>query len=144
MKKSEAARIIGPAEQVVRRSNYLSSKFSTDILRLPEMFGGYGSKDLHVQRVCEQGKIIVSALRRPDNTGSKLKILIAYHQLESGVRMSVLSDAFKEKLKHLTKTWVVRAVSDLHALGLEIRTEHWVPMKEGGDRIMEGIWGSER
>ena len=53
-------------------------------------YGGYGVVDIEKANLVEQVKMILSALRQGDNTGKKLKALIEYHQLESGVGKSVL------------------------------------------------------
>ena len=90
LKEKEYKKIIKPVEQVLRRANFLGKSFSTAILRLPEKYGGYGSRDMYRASLCKQGKMVLNALRVNDNTGKKLRILLEYQQLESGVLESIL------------------------------------------------------
>ena len=71
MTKNELKKLMAPVERVVKNAFYLGSTFSNAILRLPENFGGYGVKDAHTFMVCEQAKMIVTALRNGDNTGKR-------------------------------------------------------------------------
>ena len=75
----EAERSMAPELWILCGALYLSMTFSGDILKLPEEYGGYGVKDLYTLSVCEQAKIVVSNLRRNDNTSNILKILVRFH-----------------------------------------------------------------
>ena len=73
----------------LKHANYLSAKFSNDILHLPLKYGGYGVHHMYKYMVCEQAKMLLHALRTDENTGRKARILLEYHQLESGRKNSV-------------------------------------------------------
>ena len=87
LKNTETKKIIAPLEKVVRRAFYLSSKFSSALLHLPEKFGGYGILCTHTQVIFEQEKILIGALRRDDNTGGKPRFslnIINWRVVEEG------------------------------------------------------------
>ena len=135
--KNELKKLMSPAEKVVKNAHYLGTTFSNAILRLPGKFGGYGIKDTHTFMVCEQAKMVVSSMRKSDNTGTKMRILVAYHQLECGSTESVLERLAREEDPTLTETWLVNAVRNLRELGLGIRADHWTPGGMGGTTIRE-------
>ena len=82
--------------------------------------------------------MVIGALRRDDNTGKKTKILLEYHQLESGGRRSFIEKEF-DRLQCLTQTWVVTVVRNLRTVGLQLVADHWKPRMDGGQTIMERI-----
>ena len=137
LKKEELKKLMGPAERVVKNALYLGSTFSNAILRLPGKFGGYGVKDTYTFMVCEQAKMIVSSMRKSDNTGGKIRILVAYHQLECGSTESILERLARGDDTTLTETWLVNALRNLRKLGLGVRAEHWTPGGMGGTTIRE-------
>ena len=91
--------------------------------------------------------MFICALRREDNTGKKARILMEYHQLESGLRTSILEKEF-EGMGNLTETWVVKMIRKLGEESLRIKKKLWLPSRKGGQAIMErltecGIRGEE-
>lgn len=147
LSEGEAKDIMVKVEEIVRGAYHLGRNFSGAILHLPEQFGGYGVKCDHTQMVCEQAKMVISALRRLDNTGEKTKIRLEYHQLESGGRTVVLKKGV-EMLGLLTQTWMVKFLRNMRKSEMEIAAEHWVPDADRGEEIMErleecGVSGEE-
>lgn len=146
--ETECKKTMQPVEQVLRRANYLSRSFSTAVLRLPEKYGGYGSMDIWKKAICDQGKMIINALRSEDNTGAKVRILLETQQLESGSSKSILGKEYEGRLKYLTNTWLVRAVMRLAGSGLRVNTDHWIPGMGRTKTVMDmlherGIRGDE-
>ena len=129
-------KIMGPLLPILKWSNYVSEKFSTRLMYTPMMYGGYGVVDIEKANLVEQVKMMLSALRQGDNTGKKLKVLIEYHQLESGVGKSVLEQGGEVDFL-LTETWVTKLVRKLRNYGMWIKTRHWVPVEEGMKTLME-------
>ena len=78
IKNSEAKKIMVPALRVLRGAFYLRRTFSGELLRPPEIYGGYGIKELHAASVTEQEKSVLSNLRGEYNTAKKEAILIEY------------------------------------------------------------------
>ena len=119
---------MAPDLRVLRGSLYLSRTFSGDLLHLPERYGGYGIKELYTASVTEQAKLVLSNLRGKDNTARKLSILVEYHQLELGLRLSIFDKEAHEFLDVLTDTWLVRVIKRMGEMDLTIKTnkkEHW-------------------
>ena len=119
---------------LLKYANYVSGKFSNEILNLPLKYGGYGVYKIHKVMVCEQVKMLLTTLRVDDNTGCKMRSLLEFHQMESGSRKSIL-EMGEEELFLLTNSWIKKLVISLRRLGLWIRTDHWKP--EGGETVMD-------
>ena len=88
----------------------MGSKFSGNIMKLSEKYGGYGPKNLYTASVVEQSKMVVSNLRRSNNTSEKLRILVEYQELELGLRMSIFDERAEPFLGLLTETWLVKEI----------------------------------
>ena len=128
--KKEADGVMGPILPIIKNANYLGKTFATRIMQIPLKYGGYGIPDMYVFSVMEQAKMLLSSLRTRDNTGKKMKMLIEYHQMESGMETSILkADGTWDFL--LTESWVTKLVKSLREMGLWIEAEHWVPRVEG-------------
>ena len=139
--RKEAERVMKPIFTIMKYANYLGSKFSTDIMQMPLKYGGYGIPRMYEYSTMEQAKMLISSMRGTDNTGRKMKILIEYHQLESGMTTSILKVDMKWK-GLLTESWVTKLVRSLRELDLWIEAEHWIPSvgREGNDgTIMESL-----
>ena len=88
-------------------------------------------KYTYTQMVCEQAKIFICELRREDKTGKQARILLEYHQLESGLRTLILEKEF-EGLGNLAETWVVEMIRTFGEKILRIKTTHWLPSRKWG------------
>ena len=72
--KNELKEVLRPEEMVLKGSCYAGRTFSGALMRLPELYGGYGLSDPNVHMVCEHAKMIVHLMRCNDNTGKKIRI----------------------------------------------------------------------
>ena len=119
--EEEARKIMAPALRVLKGAMYLSRTFSGALLRLPEKYGGYGIKDLFSASVLVQAKLVLSNIRGSGNTAKKLEILIGYHQLELGLRVSIFDDEAAEFLGLLTNTWLVKVIRRVRKMKMRIK-----------------------
>ena len=65
---------------------------------------------MYTASVVEQSKMVLSNLRGSDNTAEKLRILVEYHQLELGLRMSIFDERAERFLRLLTETRLVNVI----------------------------------
>ena len=126
---------------MLKRTHYLSEKFSNNILSLPLKYGGYGGYNMYKYMVHKQAKMFVHTLRADDNTGRKERNLLEYHQLENGRGKSFL-EMQKEELEMLTDTWIRNLIRNMRKLGLWIKADHWKPDKKD-ETVMDILYEKE-
>ena len=141
--EEESKKIMAPALRVLRGALFLGRTFSGAILKLPEKYGGYDIKDLYTASVAEQAKMAISGMRGEDNTAKKIRILIEYHQMELGLRMSIFDIKAKEYLGLLTDTWLVRVIQRLHLKGMQVKTNYATSWAGTNPTIMEWVLQSD-
>ena len=141
--KSEVKKIMAPDLRVLRGAFYLSRTFSGELLRLPEKYGGYGIKELHAALIKEQVKLVLSSLRGEGNTTKKLVIMINYHQLELGLRLSIFDERAHRYLDLLTNTWLVQVIKRTRKRNLTIRTNKKCQWSGATPTIMDCVLESD-
>ena len=76
LSEKEVEELERPLRPLLKYANYVSEKFSNEILNLPLKYGGYGVYQIHKVMVCEQVKMLPTTLRVDDNTGCKIRSLL--------------------------------------------------------------------
>ena len=128
-------RIIKPALPSIKHGLGLAKTSPTEVIYFPREYGGYGTIDLHLEKVAEQSKYIVQHLRNGDSLGRRIIISIETTQLESGLNDPVSGGGILNRINYITPTILTELIRDLWELRAEIRLEHWTPGQ--GMSIME-------
>ena len=131
-----AKEVMAPLMPVLKNACGLGSKFSEALLKLPLRYGGYGVHQMEIVMIMEQAKMLMSAVRMGGNTGAKVKSLVEYHQMESGVAESILENGGETEFL-MTETWVKRLIRGLRKVGLKVRMSHWKPDSRAGVTMMQ-------
>ena len=109
-------------------------------MHIPVAYGGYGLDNLHIEMTCIQANFAVQHVRNNDSVGRRLKILLEYHQLESGLLPSVLGP--EGRPDYLTDTWALRLLQNLERYDIQLDIEV-TPVVTGKEKTIMDILKKE-
>ena len=104
-------------------------------MRIPKCYGGYGMNDIFIERVGTQTAFAIQHIRNNDSVGRRFRILLAQHQMQSGLSRSVLGK--KGRPEYLSVSWAVSLLEDLDRCGLELSME--IPGKYPVERTIMDV-----
>ena len=104
-------------------------------MRIPKSYGGYGMDDIFLERVGIQTAFAIQHIRNNDSVGRRFRILLAQHQLQSGISRSVLEK--RGRPGYLSVSWAVSLLDDLDRCGLELSME--IPGKHPEERTIMDV-----
>ena len=100
-------------------------------------------KELYTASITEQEKMTLSNLRGSENTAEKLEIMIEYHRLELGLRISIFDNESYQYLGIATKTWLVKVIKRMRAKKVKIQTKKKILCLGESQTIMECALNSD-
>ena len=91
--------------------------------------------DIFIERVGTQTAFAIQHIRNNDSVGRRFRILLAQHQMQSGLSRSVLGK--KGRPEYLSVSWAVSLLEDLDRCGLELSME--IPGKHPVERTIMDV-----
>ena len=113
---------------------------ATAVRHGPQTLGGMDIFNLETEQAVQHTKLIVSHLRKDDDTGRMIQTSIDHLQLQAGTSSTVLSTLGKNARKYVDPCYVTHTWEFLDSIGSHIRLEPttWMrPQRTGDSFIMD-------
>ena len=127
--------VLQQAYPSMKHSLSLPTSSPNKLLTFPCAYGGFGMIDLWLEHLSMMSQFCIQHVLNQDSVASRIKALLAYHQLEAGTSSSFVSLLGTEKQHYLTSSPLIHLLSSLKEYHLDLWVPHWRPPT--GDTIMD-------